>query len=87
MYLNGGPGCTAGCFVHERHAHSFDIPRFGGWWGNNKEQRFVMGPQFEPIPGAEGWQLSNQPILPLAALRASLELFDEVGMKGSKREE
>ncbi len=80
-YLNGGPGCIAGCFVHEKHANNIDIPRFGGWWGNNKERRFLMGPDFEPIAGAEGWQLSNPPILPLAALRASLELFDEIGMK------
>jgi len=76
-YLNSGPGSLAGCFVHERHAYEFDLPRFAGWWGHNKQTRFVMGPDFEPIAGAEGWQLSNPPIFPLAALRASLEVFDE----------
>jgi len=79
-YLNGGPGAVAGIFVHERHANSFDLPRLAGWWGNNKQTRFLMGPDFECLPGAEGWQLSNPPILQMAALRASLELFDEAGM-------
>src|SRR5215471_7793764 len=79
-YLNAGPGSLAGCFVHERHAYEFDLPRFAGWWGHNKQTRFVMGPHFDPIAGAEGWQLSNPPIFPLAALRASLELFDAATM-------
>jgi len=80
-YLNSGPGSLAGCFVHERHKDNFELPRFAGWWGHNKQTRFKMGPEFEPLEGAEGWQLSNPPIFQLAALRASLELFDKVGMK------
>ncbi|MBA2379460.1 MAG: kynureninase [Blastocatellia bacterium] len=76
-YLNAGPGGIAGIFVHERHAFSFDLPRFAGWWGHDKESRFKMGPDFKPLAGAEGWQLSNPPIFQLAALRASLELFDQ----------
>lgn len=80
-YLNSGPGSLAGCFVHERHAKSFNLPRFAGWWGHNKETRFQMGPNFDPISGAEGWQLSNPPIFQLAALRASMELFDKAGMQ------
>jgi kynureninase len=79
-YLNAGPGGIAGCFVHERHAHSFDLPRLAGWWGHNKQTRFAMGSLFDPLPGAEGWQLSNPPIFQLASLRASMELFDQVGM-------
>jgi len=79
-YLNGGPGCVAGCFVHEKHATNTELRRFAGWWGHNKETRFLMEPQFDPILGAEGWQLSNPPILPLAALRASMDIFDEVRM-------
>ena len=79
-YLNGGPGSTAGCFVHERHASAGDLPRFTGWWGHDKESRFRMGPDFIPIPGAEGWQLSNPAILPMAALRASMDIFEEAGM-------
>ncbi len=79
-YLNAGPGAVAGAFVHERHAASFDLPRFAGWWGHDKATRFLMGPEFIPIPGAEGWQISNPPILQMAALRASLEIFDDAGM-------
>ena len=79
-YLNAGPGSLAGCFVHERHAHEWQLPRFAGWWGHNKKTRFQMGPEFDPLPGAEGWQLSNPPIFQLAALRASLEIFDSAGM-------
>jgi kynureninase len=79
-YLNAGPGGVAGAFIHERHANAFDLPRFAGWWGHDKETRFLMGPEFRPIPGAEGWQISNPPILQMAALRASLEIFDEAGM-------
>lgn len=79
-YLNAGPGGLAGMFVHERFARSFDLPRFAGWWGHNKQTRFKMGPEFDPLPGAEGWQLSNPPIFQLAALRASLEIFDEASM-------
>lgn len=79
-YLNGGPGAVAGAFVHERHANTFDLPRLAGWWGHDKETRFLMGPDFRPIAGAEGWQISNPPILQMAALRASLEIFDEAGI-------
>jgi kynureninase len=80
-YLNGGPGSIAGCFVHELHAKNSSLRRFAGWWGHNKQTRFLMDPDFDAIPGAEGWQLSNPPILPMAALRASMEIFDEVGME------
>ena len=79
-YLNGGPGCTAGCFVHERHAHAWDLPRFAGWWGHDEKLRFEMGPTFHAMAGAEGWQLSNPPIVSLAVLRASMDLFREAGM-------
>jgi kynureninase len=75
-YLNSGPGALAGCFVHERHLGQKDIPRFEGWWGQNKQTRFEMLSEFDPIPTVEAWQLSNPPIFQLAAMRASLELFD-----------
>jgi kynureninase len=78
-YLNSGPGSVGGCFVHERHAASRDLPRFAGWWGHDKASRFRMEPGFRPIPGAEGWQLSNPPILSLAAIRASLDVFRDAG--------
>ena len=79
-YLNGSPGNVGGAFVHERHATA-DLPRFGGWWGHDKARRFLMEPGFEPIPGAEGWQLSNAPVMGMAVLHASLAQFDEVGMQ------
>jgi kynureninase len=81
-YLCGGPGCVAGCFVHERHGFAREpLPRMAGWWGHDKHSRFAMGPEFDPIPGAEGWQLSNPPLFSLAALLPALEIFSEIGME------
>jgi kynureninase len=80
-YLNAGPGGIAGAFVHEKHLGMNAPPRFEGWWGQNKTTRFKMGPQFDAIPTAEAWQLSNPPIFQLASLRASMELFDKATMK------
>jgi len=79
-YLNSGPGSLAGCFVHERHANREDLPKLAGWWGQDKAIRFQMGPEFHAIPGAEGWQMSNPPILSMAAIRASLSIFEEAGI-------
>ena len=80
-YLNGGPGAVGGCFVHQRHERNCDLPRLAGWWGNDPESRFRMHliPEFEPAIGADGWQLSNPPILSLAAIRAALDVFKEAG--------
>ena len=83
-YLNAGPGGLGGVFVHERHADA-QLPRFEGWWGHDKARRFEMGARFSPIRGAEAWQLSNPPILQLAALRASMDLFDRAGMPALRR--
>ena len=79
-YINAGPGSVASVFVHNRHGENEDLPRFAGWWGHNKETRFEMPSKFDPIPGAEGWQISNLNILSAAPLLPSLDLFQEVGM-------
>ena len=79
-YMNSGPGNASGCFIHERHHNDNDLPRFAGWWGHNKERRFKMEQNFDPVHGADGWQISNLPILSLAPYLAALEIFDEVGM-------
>lgn len=80
-YMNSGPGNLSGIFVHKRYHGKKDIPRFEGWWGTKKETRFLMKPEFEPMPNAEAWQLSNAPVMSLAPYLASLSLFEEVGME------
>jgi len=80
-YLNSGPGSLGGCFVHERHANNSDLNRFTGWWGHNKDTRFNMRHEFDALSGAEGWQLSNPAILSMAAIRASLDIFEDVGFE------
>lgn len=87
-YMNSSPGGVSGIFVHERHANKPELPRFAGWWGYEKSTRFKMEPGFKPMYGAEGWQLSNAPVLGMAAHLASLDIFDQAGMKniGDKRD-
>jgi kynureninase len=84
-YLNAGPGAVGGCFVHERHARNLKRPRFAGWWGHNKADRFLYDPKFDPIDGAQGWQISNPPILSTAPLLASLEIFQRAGMPALRK--
>lgn len=79
-YMNSGPGNASGCFINKKYHNKKDIPRFEGWWGHNKERRFLMEPEFQPEPTANAWQISNAPILAMAPYLASLEMFDEVGM-------
>jgi len=79
-YLNSGPGSVGGIYIHQRHARNKELPRLAGWWGYTKQTRFKMEPVFDPIPTAEGWQLSNAPVLSMAAHKAALDIFDEVGM-------
>ncbi len=80
-YLNGGPGALGGVFVHERHGQRTDLPRLAGWWGVDVASRFAMRPEFVPRPGAEGWVCSTPPVMALAPLLASLQIFDRVGME------
>ncbi len=84
-YLNAGPGAIGGCFVHERHAERRDLPRFAGWWGHDKARRFEMEPDFDPIAGAQGWQISNPPVLSAAPLLASLDVFRRAGLERLRR--
>lgn len=79
-YLNSGPGGVSGVFIHQKHIANKDLPRFAGWWGYTKATRFKMEKGFEPIPTAEGWQLSNAPVLSMAAHKASLDIFEKAGM-------
>ena len=79
-YMNSGPGNVSGCFINEKYHNKKDIPRFEGWWGHNKDRRFLMEPEFQPEDGANAWQISNAPVLALAPYLASLQMFDEVGM-------
>lgn len=86
-YLNSGPGAVAGCFIHERHATRTDLPRLGGWWGNDPSTRFMMHllPDFVPKASADGWQVSNPPIFSLAPVKASYDIFDEATMPALRR--
>lgn len=88
-YLNSGPGGVSGIFIHEKHASNKELVRFGGWWGQDKDTRFLMEKGFDPIPTAEGWQHSNAPVMLMAPLNASLDLFEEAGMEaiGKKRDD
>jgi kynureninase len=79
-YLNAGPGAVGGCFVHQRHARG-GLPRFAGWWGHDAATRFQMGPEFIPIDGAQGWQISNPPVLSTAPLLASLDIFQRADIR------
>ena len=85
-YINSGPGAVGGCFIHQRHASDKTLPRMAGWWGHDKTTRFQMENRFDPIPTAEGWQLSNPPILSLAAILASLQVFEDAGGMDPLRE-
>lgn len=80
-YLNGSAGNVGGIFVHDKHGNNTELPRFGGWWGHNKERRFLMENTFEPMSGAEGWQLSNVPIMGMAVLKSSLDIFQAAGIE------
>ena len=80
-YMNSSAGNVGGIFVHDRHGNNTELNRFGGWWGHNKERRFLMENNFEPMTGAEGWQLSNAPVMGMAILKSSLDIFHEVGME------
>lgn len=84
-YLNSGPGGVSGVFIHEKHADNPSIPRLAGWWGNNEKTRFQMPKHFTPQAGAAGWQISNAPVLSMAAHRASLDIFDKAGMKALRK--
>ena len=80
-YMNSGPGGVSGVFIHEKNFAQTDIPRLAGWWGHDKESRFKMDKEFNPIPTAEGWQLSNAPVISMAVHKASLDIFEEAGME------
>lgn len=85
-YLNSGPGSVAGCFVHQNHHHDESLPRFAGWWGHDKMSRFKMENRFKPMKTAEAWQLSNPPVLSLAAIRGSLDTIKKAGGIATLRE-
>jgi kynureninase len=84
-YLNSGPGGIAGAFVHERHGQNHSLSRFAGWWGHNEKERFKMKKGFEPMPGVDGWQLSNFPVVSGAVHLASLEIFQQAGIKNLRK--
>ena len=84
-YLNSGPGGVSGVFVNDYHAKNFSLPRLAGWWGNDEKTRFKMLKHFVPQQGAAGWQISNAPVLSMAAHKASLEIFDKAGMKALRK--
>ena len=79
-YLNSGPGSVSGIFVHNKHENNKDLPRFAGWWGHDEERRFLMEKDFVPMKGAQGWQLSNAAVFSMAPCKASMDIFDEVGL-------
>ena len=80
-YLNSGPGGVSGIYINEKHCNNTDLPRFAGWWGHDKETRFLMEKGFQPMQSAEAWQMSNAPVLTMAAHKASIDIFNEVGME------
>ena len=83
--INAGPGAVGGCFIHKRNHGRSDLPRFHGWWGNDRESRFRMEHHFAPAAGADAWQLSNPPVLAMAPLRVSLDMFHQAGAERLRR--
>jgi kynureninase len=80
-YLNSGPGAIGGVYINEKYATDPTFPRLAGWYGYNAATRFLMQKKFQATPTAEGWQLSNAPILSFAPLIASHSLFQQAGME------
>ncbi|XP_052581608.1 kynureninase [Peromyscus californicus insignis] len=83
-YLNSGAGGLAGAFVHEKHTHTIK-PALVGWFGHELSTRFKMDNKLQLIPGANGFRISNPPILLVCPLHASLELFQKATMTALRR--
>ena len=76
-YLNSGPGGPAFIYVAPRHADRVR-PALSGWLGH--EAPFDFDLAYRPGSGIERMRVGTPPVLQMAALEASLDIWDQVDM-------
>ena len=76
-YLNGGPGAPA--FIYVRPDLAGEVkPALAGWLGHDAPFAFDL--DYRPSGGIDRFRVGTPPIIQLAALEASLDIWDMVSM-------
>ena len=77
-YLNGGPGSPAFIYVNPNLINSLE-PCLSGWLGH--ENPFDFSLQYNPASGIDRMRVGTPPVIALAALEASLDIWETVDIK------